>query len=84
LDAFGDRERASLLEQLPEVTGGRRDELGDTSALAELFAQVVHELANQYVVAYARPGGLIPPDEITVGVTSSGMTVRSTPAPPLR
>ncbi len=84
LDAFGDRERASLLQQLPKVTGGRRDELGNTSALAELFAQVVHELSNQYVVAYARPAGLIPPDEIRVSVTSSGMTVRSTPAPPLR
>ena len=64
--------------------GGRRNNLGASSALAERLAQVVHELTNQYVVAYARPPGLIPPDTTKVSVTSSGMTVRSTAAPPLR
>ncbi len=77
----GDLDRAAVLEQLPRVTGGGREELGSTSALAEWLARIVHELANQYILAYARPQALIPPDEIEVSVTSPGMTVRSTPAP---
>ena len=77
----GDLDRAAVLEQLPRVTGGGREELGTTSALTTLLARIVDELSNQYILAYARPQELIPPDEIKVSVINPGMTVRSTPAP---
>ncbi len=83
LEGSGDRERAAVLQQLPRVTGGGREELGATSALAELLTRVANEITNQYLVTYARPPGLIPPTEIEVSVTRRRMTVRSTPAHPL-
>ena len=81
-EGMGDRDRAALLEQLPKVTGGGREELGTTSALAELLTRIANEVANQYLVTYARPAGLIPPTKIEVSVTRRRMTVRSTPAHP--
>ena len=83
MDTAGDRDRASLLEQLPRVTGGGREELGTTSALAELLNRVGDEISNQYFVVYARPAELIPPDEIEVSVTRRGVRVRHTPAHPI-
>jgi VWFA-related protein len=82
-DSVGDRDRAVVLSKLPSVTGGGREELGTTSALAKLLTGIADEIANQYRVTYARPAGLIPPDEIDVSVTRRGMRVRSTPAHPL-
>ena len=82
-EGLGDRDRAALLEQLPKVTGGGREELGTTSALAELLTRIANEVANQYLVTYARPPGLIPPTKIEVSVTRDRMTVRGTPAHPL-
>ncbi len=79
----GEPDRAVVLEQLPSVTGGGREELATTSALSELLTRVADEITNQYLVMYARPEGLIPPTEIEVNVTRRRMTVRSTPAQPL-
>ena len=82
-DTAGDRDRASLLAELPRVTGGGREELGATSALAELLNRIGDEISNQYFVVYARPAVLVPPEEIEVSVTRRGVSVRSTPAHPI-
>ncbi len=82
-DTAGDRDRASLLEELPRVTGGGREELGATSALAEMLDRIGDEISNQYFVVYARPAVLVPPEEIEVSVTRRGVNVRSTPAHPV-
>ena len=79
----GDRDRASLLQQLPKVTGGGRQELGTTSAVPKLLAQMANEISNQYLVTYARPVGLIPPEEVEVKVTRRRHRVRSTPSRPI-
>jgi len=79
----GDRDRASLLQQLPKVTGGGRQELGTTSAVPKLLAQMANEVSNQYLVTYARPVGLIPPEEVEVKVTRRRHRVRSTPSRPI-
>ncbi len=79
----GDRDRASLLQQLPKVTGGGRQELGITSAVPKLLAQMANEISNQYLVTYARPVGLIPPEEVEVKVTRRRHRVRSTPSRPI-
>jgi len=79
----GDRDRASLLQQLPKVTGGGRAELGTTSAVPKLLAQMANEISNQYLVTYARPVGLIPPEEVEVKVTRRRHRVRSTPSRPI-
>ena len=82
-DTAGDRDRASLLAELPRVTGGGREELGATSALAELLNRIGDEISNQYFVVYARPAVLVPPEQIEVSVTRRGVSVRSTPAHPI-
>ena len=82
-DTAGDRDRASLLAELPRVTGGGREELGATSALAELLNRIGDEISNQYFVGYARPAVLVPPEQIEVSVTRRGVSVRSTPAHPI-
>ena len=79
----GDRDRASLLQQLPKVTGGGREELGATSAIPKMAARIGNEISNQYLVTYARPVGLIPPEKIEVKVTRRRHRVRSTPSRPL-
>ncbi len=79
----GDRDRASLLEQLPSTTGGGREELGATSAIPKMAARIGNEISHQYLVTYARPIGLIPPETVEVKVTRRRHRVRSTPSRPL-
>ena len=48
------------------------------------FAISANEISNQYLVTYARPVGLIPPEEVEVKVTRRRHRVRSTPSRPIR
>ena len=79
----GDRDRMALFEQLPKVTGGRREELSATSAIEKTLTRIADEISNQYLVTYARPVGLAPPEKTEVKVTRRRHQVRSTPARPL-
>ncbi len=58
-------------------TGGRRDQVLALSGIPGRLTQLADELANQYVVTYARPERLIPPEKIEVSVTRPGLTARA-------
>jgi len=60
-----------------ERTGGRRDNVLAFTAAAPRMKQLAAELLNQYVVTYARPETLIPPDKLEVTVTKPGLTARA-------
>ena len=77
------RNRNQVLALGTERTGGRRDQLLASTAIPGAMKQLADELANQYVVTYARPETLIPPEKVQVSATRPGLTVRArTQAPP--
>ena len=71
------RNRNLLISEGTDQTGGRRDQLLADTAIPERMKQVADELLSQYVVTYARPGTLIPPEKISVTVTRPGLTSRA-------
>jgi len=72
------RERALTFSQGTEETGGRYDNVLAPSALADRLKQVANELTHQYLVTYARPQTLIPPEKVTVAGKNPSFTVRGT------
>lgn len=71
------RNRNIVIADGTSMTGGRRDQVLAESGLTEKMQQVADELTNQYVVSYARPETLIPPEKIDVTVNKPGLTVRA-------
>jgi Ca-activated chloride channel homolog len=79
------RNRNQVLSLGTDRTGGRRDQLLAATAIPGAMRQLAAELANQYVVTYARPETLIPPEKVSVTVTRPGLTVRArTQAPQVK
>jgi hypothetical protein len=76
----GDRERTQLLQQGTSATGGGRQRVTSTMALAPALARVAGELANSYKVTFARPGTAKMQD-LQVGLLVEGVTLRATAAP---
>jgi VWFA-related protein len=72
------RNRNIVLDEGPKTTGGRRDALLTSMALADRLMQVANELTHQYRVTYARPQSLIPPERVTVAAAKPGLTARGT------
>jgi len=73
------RERAYVFSDGPEQTGGRYDNVLATSALGARLRQVADELTHQYLVTYARPTTLIPPERIKITGKRADLTVRGIP-----
>ena len=73
------RERAVIFSTATESTGGRYDNVLAASALADRMKQVANELTHQYLVTYARPQSLIPPEHVTITAKRSELVVRGTP-----
>ena len=73
-------DRGMVLSRGTRDSGGRYDNVLASSGLPSRLKQVATELTSQYLVTYARPESLIPPDEITIGSLKPGVTVRGTPA----
>jgi VWFA-related protein len=73
------RERSLTLSQGTQDTGGRYDNVLAASALAGRLKQVANELTHQYLVTYARPDTLIPPERVTINGKDANLTVRGTP-----
>lgn len=71
------RNRNLVIAEGTEQTGGRRDQLLADTAIPDRMRQLADELATQYLVTYARPETLIPPEKISVGVSTPGLTARA-------
>ena len=71
------RNRNVVLAEGTELTGGRRDQLLSPMAIEDRLQQVAGELLNQYVVTYARPESLVPPEKVQVTVNKPGLTARA-------
>lgn len=71
------RNRDHVVAVGTERTGGRRENVLALTAAAAKMKQLAHELLNQYVVTYARPDTLIPPEKVEVTVTRPGLTARA-------
>jgi hypothetical protein len=76
----GDRERNQVLAQGTSATGGGRQRVTSTLALAPALARSANELANGYKVTFARPG-TAKMEDLHVGVMLEGITLRATAAP---
>jgi hypothetical protein len=70
------RNRNMVLDEGPRNTGGRREELLTSQALAAKLTQLADELTHQYKVTYARPQSLIPPERVTVSAARAGVVAR--------
>jgi hypothetical protein len=70
------RNRNMVLDEGPRDTGGRREELLTSQALAAKLTQLADELTHQYKVTYARPQSLIPPERVTVSAARPGVVAR--------
>jgi len=71
------KNRNQVIAMGTERTGGRRDNVLALTAAAPKMKQLADELLKQYVVTYARPQTLIPPDKIEVTVAKPGLTARA-------
>lgn len=71
------RNRNIVIADGTERTGGRRDQVLSVNGLPDRLKQVADELTGQYVVTYARPEKLIPPERLEVGTTRQDLTVRA-------
>jgi VWFA-related protein len=74
------RERANAFADGTEQTGGRYDNVLAVSALGARLKQVADELTHQYLVTYARPESLIPPEKVKITSKREDLTVRGMPA----
>ena len=71
------RNRNLVLAEGTEYTGGRREQLLSAMALESRLEQLAGELATQYVVTYARPESLVPPEKVQVTLDRAGLTARA-------
>lgn len=71
------RNRNQVVALGTERTGGRRDQVLALTGAAQEMKKIADDLLNQYVVTYARPDTLIPPQKIEVTVTKPGLTARA-------
>jgi VWFA-related protein len=79
------RNRNITIAEATSLTGGRRDQVLAESGLSDRMVQLADELLNQYVVTYARPEQLVPPEKLEVTVPhKSGVTVRAPKRLPAR
>lgn len=71
--------RNVVLGRGPAETGGRREQLLTSMAAPVKLKELAAELANQYLVVYARPDSLIPPRTVQVSARRPELTARGTP-----
>jgi VWFA-related protein len=71
------RNRNQVVALGTERTGGRRDNVLALTATGLKMKQLAGELLGQYVVTYARPERLIPPEKVDVSVTKPDLVARA-------
>jgi hypothetical protein len=74
------RERAYVYSEGPAQTGGRYDNVLAPTGLSGRLKQVANELTHQYLVTYARPQTLIPPEHVKIMGKRQDLIVRGQPA----
>jgi len=72
------RNRNLVLDLGTKRSGGRRDTLLTSMAFSARLKQLADELQNQYVVVYARPQTLIPPENIEIAAANPALQARGT------
>jgi VWFA-related protein len=72
------RSRNIVLDQGPRDTGGYLEQLLTPMALGGSLKQLADRLLHQYLVTYAHPETLIPPEHVTVAAKKPGLTARGT------
>jgi VWFA-related protein len=75
------RSRNIVLDQGTRDTGGYREQLLTPMALGGALKQLADRLTHQYLVTYAHPDTLIPPEKVTVSAKKNGLTARGTLVP---
>jgi len=71
------RNRAVVIADGTERTGGRREQLLTAMAIDDHLTRLADELLNQYVVTYGRPESLLQPEKIQVSVKKPGLAARA-------
>jgi hypothetical protein len=71
------RNRAIVIADGTEQTGGRREQLLTPMAIDDHLTRLAGELSNQYLVTYGRPESLVQPEKIQVSVKKAGLTARA-------
>jgi len=72
------RNRASVLDEGPRVTGGQRITVLSSMGLENALSRLGRELSNQYKVVYGHPESLLQPENVTVTSNKPGLTARGT------
>jgi hypothetical protein len=71
------RNRNVVLDEGTRGTGGRRDQLLSSIALAPTLKELAAELEHQWIVTYARPESLLQPERVQVEAKREELTVRA-------
>jgi len=71
--------RDQVLDEGTRATGGQNEHAISSLALAGRMKAIGAALRSQYLVTYARPESLIPPERIEVSVKGRGLTAHGTP-----
>ena len=80
VDTTEARERALVLDEGTDQTGGQHVTLLTEMAVEQALLKLSRQLSSQYKVVYGRPESLIPPEKIEVASGRAGVTMRGTPA----
>lgn len=75
---YNQRDRAIVLDQGTKNSGGEYETVLAPNALGGRLARLASHLTHQYLITYARPNSLIPPDHVTVSAAKPGLTARGT------
>jgi len=73
----GQIDRSIVLDRGTENSGGTYEIILAATALSAKLTQLADQLTHQYLVTYARPNSLIPPEHVTVSAAKAGMTARA-------
>lgn len=78
-DSIEIRSRNIVFDRGTTESGGRHETVLTAMSLPNELKQLASVLKNQYVVVYARPETLIPPERVKVETTRSGLDARGVP-----
>ena len=77
-DRNNQRDRSIALDQGTRNSGGVYESVLAAPALSSRLTRLADQLTHEYLVTYAHPPALIPPDQVTIGVTKPGLVARGT------